>query len=160
MQTSPSTHRALARGGSGHGQTWDTPSQGVRDTGEGGERAAPGGGGGGTPVRAQLSSSTPAPWTNGARYLPHGWSPGLRGSCPQGRCHHPRSPLTTTWMSFLPRRHLIPPSQGLVVMATSPLPLLDPSLRLRLLCPHPLASLFLRWCFCSDSVSISVSPSH
>lgn len=28
------------------------------------------------------------------------------------------------------------------------------------LSPSPPTSLFLRWCFCSDSISISVSPTH
>ena len=48
-------------------QTWATLWQGVRDAGEGGEGAVPGGGGGGTCVRVQPSSSPPAPWTDGAR---------------------------------------------------------------------------------------------
>lgn len=67
MQTSPSTHRMMARGSSGHGQMGATLLQGVRDAGEGGEGAVPGGGGGGTRVRVQLSFSLPEPWTDGAR---------------------------------------------------------------------------------------------
>lgn len=129
--------------------------------GEGG-RAVPGGGRWQRVSESSSPSRCPSPSLMGPKIAPTWMVPRTEGVRPQDRCHHPRSPLTPMWMSFLPRRHLTAPSQGSVVMviddvmAASPLPLPDPSLPLQRFCSHsPSPPSFFVGISAPDSISIS-----